>query len=150
MDLLAKIAIISASLAFMSGLLLTAVTGSARLVKIFLGILALVFCAGIVAGFVLSKGLFVYLLFQIIALAVALVFAVILGAVCGGGIYLLVHKKPPGTKLTKLIIGEYLPIAEFSTLEGITEERAVLRIKGGFYRGGTYEGNWYVHKAELS
>jgi hypothetical protein len=150
MDLLVKIVITAAAVSFIAGLLLTAVTGSARPVKIFLGILAIIFSIGIVAGFIVSQGLFVYLLFQIISLAIILFFVVILGAVCGGGIYLLLHKKPRGKSLTRLDIEEYLPAAEFSTLEGITEERALLRINGGFYRGGLYEGNWYIHKSELS
>ena len=150
MELLAGIATISAPVAFISGLLITALTGAARPVKIFLGILAAVAGAGIIAGFIFSNGLLFYLVFQIISAVVLLCFIVILGAVCGAGIYALRHKKPPGKSLSFLDIEHYLPGAEFSTLEGITEERALGRIKGGFYQGGLYEGTWYIHKSELS
>jgi hypothetical protein len=150
MESLAGIATISAAVAFISGLLITAISGAARPVKIFLGILAAIASAGIIAGFVLSNGLLFYLVFQIISVVVLLCFVVILGAVCGGGIYTLRHRKPPGRSLTRLDIEEYLPAAEFSAREGITEERALGRIKGGFYQGGLYEGAWYIHKSELS
>jgi hypothetical protein len=150
MELLAGIATISTAVAFVSGLLITAISGAARPVKIFLGILAAISSAGIIAGFIFSNGLLFYLVFQIISAVVLLCFVVVLGAVCGGGIYMLRHKKPPGKSLGKLDIAEYLPAAEFSALEGITEERALGRIKGGFYQGGLYEGAWYIHKSELS
>jgi hypothetical protein len=150
MESLARIASITVAVAFISGLLITAITGAARPVKVFLAILAVISVSGIIAGFILSNGLLFYLVFQIISLVVLLFFVVIFGAVCGGGIYLLRHKKPLGKSLSKPDVENYLPVAEFSTLEGITEERALGRIKGGFYQGGLYEGTWYIHKSELS
>jgi hypothetical protein len=150
MDTLAHIAIIAVAVAFVAGLVITAVTGAARPVKVFLGILAAISVLAIGAGFVISKGLLFYLLFQIISLIVILFFVVILGAVCGGAIFALRHKQPPGKNLDNVNIEEYLPTAQFAALEGITEERAVGRIRGGFYQGGLYEGSWYIHKSELS
>ncbi len=97
-----------------------------------------------------SRGLLIFLLFQILSLAVILLLVVIMGAVCGAGIFSLRHKQPRGKSLGKSGIGEYLPVVVFSTREGITEERALARIKSGYYQGGLIESAWYIHKAELS
>jgi hypothetical protein len=149
MDLVADIALLVVFAAFVSGLLLTATTGSARPVKIFLGILTAIFSAASIAGLMFT-GLLIYLLFQIIAAILILYLVIILGAVCGWGLYVLRHKKPRGKPLSKFDIAEYLPLAEFATVEGITEERALARIQSSYYRGGLHEGAWYIHKAELS
>lgn len=149
MDLVADIALLVVFAAFVSGLLLTATTGSARPVKLFLGILTALFSVASIAGLMFS-GLLVYLLFQIIAMILILYLVIISGAVCGWGLYALRHKKPRGKPLSKLDTGEHLPLAEFATLEGITEERALARIQSSYYRGGLHEGAWYIHKSELS
>ena len=150
MDLVAAIAIGVVAVAYFSGLLLTASTGSVRPVKVFLSVLSIIFGVASVVGLIFSRGLLVYLLFQIIAAILILYFVVIFGAACGWGIYALQHKKPRGKPLSKLDIGEYLPAAEFAMLEGITEERALARIKSSYYQGGLYEGAWYIHKSELA
>ncbi len=149
MEMVADIALLVVFAAFFSGLLLTATTGSARPVKLFLGILTAIFSIASIAGLMFS-GLLIYLLFQIIAMILTLYLVIIGGAVCGWGIYALRHKKLRGKPLTTLAIGEHLPLAEFATLEGITEERALARIQSSYYRGGLYKGAWYIHKSELS
>ncbi len=148
--LLAVGAIVAASAAFLAGLLITALTGSARPVKYFLAIIGLIAIAALVAGLVYSHGLLIYLMFQIISLVLVLFLIVILGAVCGGGIHSLLNKKPVGATLTVPELDEYLVAAEFSALEAITEERALARIRSGYYRGGRHKGAWYIHKSELS
>jgi hypothetical protein len=148
--ILAVFAITAASVAFVIGLVITAATGSARNVKIFLAILSIILGAITVAGLIFSRGLLTYLLFQLISLVLVLYLVVVAGAVCGGGIYTLLHKKTIGLSLGKTDLAEYLPAAEFSTLEGITEERALARIKSGYYQGGRHAGAWYIHKSELS
>ncbi len=148
--ILAVSALVAITAAFVTGLLITTLTGSARPVKVFLVILTLIVVAGLVAGFIFSRGLLIYLLFQLIALVLILYFVVVFGAVCGGGIYLLLHKKTRGKLLSQPELAEYLATAEFSTLEGITEERALARVLSGFYQGGRHKGLWYIHKSELS
>ena len=148
--LLAVFAITATSVAFVIGLVITAATGSARHVKLFLAILSAILGVVTVAGLIFSRGLLVYLLFQLISLVLVLYLVVVVGAVCGGGIYILRHKKPVGLKLGPSELVEYLPAAEFATLDGITEERALARIKSGYYRGGRHAGAWYIHKSELS
>lgn len=148
MDLVADIALLIVLAAFVSGLLLTATTGSAKPVKIFLSILTAIFSLASIAGLMVT-GLLIYLLFQIIAAILILYLVIIFGAVCGWGLYVLRHKKPRGKPLSKLDLAEHMPLAEFATLEGITEERAVARIKSSYYRGGLHEGAWYIHKSEL-
>ena len=150
MDLLSDMAIVAASVAFVAGFLLTAITGSARAVKVFLAILATVFGVGTIAGLIISEGLLVFLLLQIISLMIVLCLVVVLGAACGGGLYMLLHRQPRGIRLSKAELEDYLPAADFATLEGITQDRALGRIKGGYYRGGLHEGSWYIHKAELT
>ena len=148
--LLAVFAVIATSAAFVTGLAITAATGSARNIKILLAILSVILGAVTVVGLIYSRGLLTYLLFQLIALVLVLYLVVVAGAVCGGGIYLLLHKKPVGRSLSRPDLAGYQPAAEFSTLEGITEERALARIKSGYYQGGRHEGAWYIHKSELS
>lgn len=150
MEMLAEIALGVAAAAFVAGLLISAITGSVRAVKLFLGIVAGVAAIALVGGLVFSRGLLVYLLFQLIAGVLILLFVVIAGAVCGGGIYLLRHRKPAGMTLQEMELADYLPLAEFCTLEGISEDKALARSKNGYYRAGLHAGAWHIHKAELS
>ena len=147
--LLATIAMTCAGLAFTGGLLITAVTGRVKPVKRLLLIVASLVVAALAVGLVFSRGLLVYLLFQIIAFILVLFLVVIAGAVCGGGIYLLLHCKPAGTLLNPDDLSAYLPLPEFVLQAGITEERGLSRIRSGFYQGGLCEGRWYVHRSEL-
>lgn len=137
-----------AGLAFLSGLLITAITGAAKPVKTFLWVLTGLFTVLIVIGFVFSRGLLIFLLFQIVALILIWYMFVVIGAVCGGGIYSLRHRQAPGKKLTAQELGDYLPATDFAAREGIELERALARIRSSFYRGGQYDGTWYVHKSE--
>lgn len=150
MDSLVQIASGVAFVAFIAGLLCTVDSGSVRNVKILLGVLTLLICTGFAAGLVFSRGLLILFLFHLITLICVLSVFIIVGAACGGAIYLYRHQKPPGKSLDKAELGEYLPAAEFATLEGISEERALPRIKSGYYKGGLHQGAWYIHKSELS
>jgi hypothetical protein len=139
-----------AGLAFLCGLLITAIAGTAKPVKTFLWVLTGVFTLLIIVGFVFSRGLLIFLLFQIIALILVWYMFVVVGAVCGGGIYSLRHKQPAGKKLTQAELGDYIPAADFAAQEGVEMERALARIRSSYYRGGQYDGAWYVHKSEQS
>ncbi len=136
-----------AALAFFSGLLITSITGAVKPVKTFLWVLTGVFTVIIGIGFFFSRGLLIFLLFQIIALILVWYMFVVFGAVCGGGIWSWQHKQA-AKRLGQADISEYLPTAEFCALEGIDEERAVARIKSGYYRGGQFGGAWYIHGSE--
>lgn len=150
MELATDIAIAVAALCFFAGVLITAVTGAARPVKVLLVILSGIFAIALLGGLIFSRGLLVYLLFQIIALIIILYFLVIAGAVCGGGIYALLNKKAVGTKVRSEDMVNYVSVAEFATLAAIDKERAMARIKSGFYQGGRHKGLWYIHKSELA
>ena len=150
MELVQQTALYTVTIAFLAGVLLTAITGSARSVKILLAVLTGLVAVGIVAGMIISDGLLIYLVFQLIALVIALYFIVIIGAVCGGGVYALLHKQQPGKLLHQSDLVDYLPLTEFCAQEGIDEERATVRLTSSFYAGGRYQGHWFVHKSELS
>lgn len=150
MELIRDITLYVFAAAFLSGLLITAFTGSARAVKAYLAVLAAITLLAMVAGFWFSGGWLVFVFTQLIVLVLLLFFAIIAGAAAGGGIYLLNHRKPPGKQLRETDLSDYLPGAEFAAREGITEERALARIRSGYYRGGLHAGNWYIHKDELT
>lgn len=135
---------------FCVGAALTAATGKARPVKLLLLALTGIFAISLVVGLIISRGLLVYLLFQVIALVIILYFVVIAGAVCGGGIYLLLHRRAPGQVVDPNELADYLSVADFANAEGVEPERLIARIKSGFYRGGRHAGVWYVHRSELS
>jgi hypothetical protein len=137
------------ALLFLVGLVLTAITGRTRPIKIFLAMLSALFALLIAIGFFFTPFV-IFLLFQIIALILVWDMCVVVGAVCGGGIYALRHRQPVGKRLMREELTEYLPLAEFAAREGIDEERALARIRSGYYRGGSYEGAWYVHASEQS
>jgi hypothetical protein len=146
--ILANVVYAVAGLAFLSGLLITAIAGAAKPVKTFLWILSGIFTVLIVIGFIFTRGLLIFLFFQIVALILIWYLFVVVGAVCGGGLYSLRHKQAPGKRLTQAELGDYLPAAEFAAREGIEVERALARIRSSYYRGGQYEGAWYIHKTE--
>jgi hypothetical protein len=150
MDLVIYVTVTVGVVCFLTGAAITAITGKARPVRILLAVLSAIFLLALAGGLVVSRGLLIYLLFQIIAVIILLYFFVIAGAVCGGGIYLLLHRKSPGQKLQPSELPECLSIDEFARVEGIEPERLMARIKSGFYRGGHNSGGWYVHREELS
>ena len=138
-----------AGLFFLLGLVLTATTGNTRPVKRMLVTLGVLFVLLIGVGFAFTPFL-IFLLFQIVALILVWFMCIVVGAVCGGGIYALRHKRSVGARLTESDVADFVPLAEFCTREGIDEERALARIRSGYYRGGSFGGNWYIHKAEQS
>jgi hypothetical protein len=148
--ILADIVYAVAGLAFLCGLLITAVTGAAKPVKTFLWVLTGIFTVLIIVGFVFTRGLLIFLFFQLVALILVWYMFVVIGAVCGGGLYSLRHKQPPGKRLTQSELADYLPAADFAAREGIDMERALARIRSSYYRGGQYDGAWYIHKSEQS
>lgn len=150
MALVGNIAIFVFSLAFLAGLLITAVSGSAKAVKITLTGLTVLFIGVSVAGFAFSSGWLIFLYTQLIVLVLILYFVIVAGAVVGGGIYVLRHRQAPGEDMGAADLADYLPVAEFAAREGITEDRALSRIRSGYYRGGNFQGKWYVHNSELS
>jgi hypothetical protein len=135
---------------FCAGCVITALTGSTRGVKILFGWLTAMLVVLLAAGFWLSRGLLIFLLFQIVALILVLYLITILGAVCGGGIYSLRHAAGRGKHLDGATLGDYVELAEFCALEHLEEERAIARINSGYYRGGRHGGNWYIHRSELT
>lgn len=150
MDIVAYSAGSVAALSFITGLLITAITGSARHIKVLLGGLSGLFVLVTGVGLVITKGLLIYLVFQLLTLLMAMVILVVLGAVCGGGIYLLRTRRSNDRGVNPAELGDYLMVAEFATREGISEERALSRISSGYYRGGRHGGRWYIHKSELA
>lgn len=150
MELVYQTALYTVSIAFLTGLLLTTVTGTARSVKLLLAALTALAAVGLVIGLIVSRGLLIYLLFQFVALMIGLYFVVIIGAVCGGGVYLLLNKQQSGKVLSEAELADYLPLAEFCRREGVDAERATVRLTSSFYAGGRYNGNWYVHRNELT
>ena len=150
MEILSDLVLYTFLAAFLSGFLITVVSGSGKAVKVWLLLVFLVFTGFTVYGFMLSGGLLVFLVFQLVVLLFILIFVIIAGAAAGGGVYALIHKKPEGNPLAETEINDYLALSDFAGLEKITEDRALARIRSGFYTGGTYQGQWYVHKSELS
>jgi hypothetical protein len=148
MGLLAKIAMIMVYISIVSGFLITAITGSPRRVKHFLAVMNGIAALIAIALLIVIRA-FVYLLFQYITVMLALSFLTIFGATLGYGFYLLIHHKPPGNKLDRNNLDDYLPSPDFAIQEGIDEDRAIGRIKSGYYDGGKIDGIWYIRKTEL-
>lgn len=136
--------------AFMAGLLIVAFTGAARGVKNLLFALSALFFVLIVAGFFFSRGLLIFLLFQIIALILGVYIVIVIGAAAGAVIHSAIHQANTRKVLKEADLGEYVSSKEFALIAEMPEERVVARIHSGFYRGGSVRGNWYVHKTELS
>lgn len=137
-----------AAVFFAIGLLLTATSGKARPVRIFLWILTALFTLLIGVGFLFTPFI-IFLLFQIVALILIWDMCVVAGAVCGGGLYALRHKRAAHT-LTAADLAEFVPLEDFCTHEGVDAERVRARISSGYYRGGAFDGKWYVHRSEQS
>jgi hypothetical protein len=150
MEIISDIVLFTFLAAFLSGFLITAVSGSGKAVKIWLLLVFLVFTGFTVYGFILSGGLLVFLVFQLVVLLIILFFVIIAGAAAGGGVYALIHNKSGSKQLSENEINDFLAVSDFAGLENITQDRALARIKSGFYTGGKYQGKWYVHKSELS
>lgn len=136
--------------AFLLGLLLRLFTESMRALHWCLGGLSLLFATGIIAGFVLSGGLLIFLLFQLLIFVLVLLFTVFAGAVCATGILRLRQLQGARKTLDAAAAAEQLAVEEFAALEGIEVERALARIRSGYYKGGQHAGRWYVHRSELT
>lgn len=150
MSLLARVALVLALVAFLSGFLITALSGSWRAVKIWLAVIAVIAMALTIVALVLSHNAFVYLMFQFVSLVIIFCFVVLAGAACGYGVYLLVHRRPPGVDMNVANADDFLPLAEFCRREGVPEERARARVASGYYTGGRKGGEWFIGRSELS
>ena len=150
MELLTQGLLYTTLAVFIIGVLVTTITGSARAVKLLLGGVTVILVLALAGGLIFTRGLLIYLTFQIIALVVMWYLVLLAGAVCGGGIYLLLHRKPPGKLLTPAELDDYITVTEFCAREGIDTERAEARIRSGYYNGGRVDGVWYIRRSELS
>lgn len=147
--LLLRAIYLAAALLFLTGFVLGASRGTAPLPTRGLLILNLLFLLLLVAGLVLSGGLAVFLMFQYVGLVLVLDIVYVAGACCGAGLHALQHRKQ-ATALDTRALQDYLALEEFAQREGITEERVLVRLRSGFYRGGQHDGRWYVHRSELT
>lgn len=136
--------------AFLLGLCLNLVTGSGRALKYCLSAFGLLFGIAAVAGLVLSGGLLIFLLFQLIILMLLFLFTIFVGGLCGSGVLRLVQDYAARKTVAPQDLADHVAVAEFAALEDIEAERVLARIRSGYYRGGRFAGAWYVHRAELS
>lgn len=150
MEIITDFALIVFSAAFITGFVITVISGSAKAIKILLAILSLLFLLAIIAGFIFSRGFLIFLVTQLIALILIFYFVIVAGAVVGGGVYALMHKTHAYRNLTDAELHDFIAITEFCETEGITEERALSRIRNGYYQGGLCNKAWYIHSSELS
>ena len=150
MELLLNIVLSTFAVAFVIGCLFTLISGSFRGIRILLIILSVLFVLVIIPGFVVTRGWLIFLFFQLITFWIVIYMFLLAGAAAGFGAYKLIHKTAPGSTIEEIELDKYLGLDEFSMREGISEERALSRIKNGFYKGGQFQGNWFVHQSELS
>ena len=75
---------------------------------------------------------------------------IVTGAVVGGGFFLFLHKRQVGETVSDGNIKQYILLSEFAALEELDEDRVLGRIRSRYYRGGRYDGTWYVHQSELT
>lgn len=150
MELVKDIALVVFFLAFLAGVLMTVFTGTARILKIVLGILSVLFIFLSIPGFILSGGWLIFLYTQLIVLWLIIYGVMITGAVAGSGLFLLLHQRRIGDDITQEDLRDYLPISEFAARENLDEDRVLGRIRSRYYRGGRFSGAWYVHQSELT
>ncbi len=136
--------------AFLLGLFLNLATGSGRALKLCLTGFAVMFAGAAGVGLILSGGLLIFLLFQLIILMLLWLFTVFVGGLCGSGVRKLLQDLDSRKLVSREDLADYLPVAEFAAAEGVDVERALTRIRSGYYKGGKFEGQWYVHCAELT
>ena len=136
--------------AFLLGLCLNLVTGSGRALKLCLSSFAVMFSGAAVVGLILSGGLLIFLLFQLIILMLLWLFTLFVGGLCGSGVRKLLQDHDSRKLVSQQDLADYLPVAEFAAAEGVDVERALARIRSGYYKGGKFAGQWYVHCAELT
>jgi len=150
MELVKDVAIAVFSLAFLAGFLTTVFTGTGRHLKILLVILTLLFLVISIAGFFVTSGWLIFLYTQLIVLWLIIYGVIVTGAVVGGGIFLFLHKRQVGETVGDGNVGQYIPLSEFAAIEELDEDRVLGRIRSRYYRGGRFNGAWYVHKSELT
>ena len=121
MDIVIDLTIYVLTAAFISGFLITVLTGSGRGIKILLIGLSVLFTLVVIPGFIVTRGLLIFLILQLISMLIIIFMFIIVGAVAGAGVYTLIHKKK-SKMVEEDVIHEYLSLGEFSEKEGITEQ----------------------------
>jgi hypothetical protein len=136
--------------AFMLGLALNLATGSGRALKYCLGGLALLFAIAAGVGLVLSGGLLIFLLFQLVILILLFLFTLFVGGLCGSAVLKLLQDSDARKSVQLHELDEFLSVAEFAAAEDLDAARVEARIRSGYYKGGRFQGQWYVHRSELT
>jgi hypothetical protein len=149
MQLVQNFAILIFSFFFILGFFCKVISGSSKAVKYCLGIIGALFFVGALIGLALSNGFLIFVLPQIVVLAIVFIMVTVVGALFGGFVQKLMKKSASTSKISTHNFSDYLPIAEFSVSKALQEEKVIQRIKSGFYQGGQFEGRWYVHQSEL-
>lgn len=148
MEYLKEFAIYFCCFFFILGFACTFLNGSIKTVKTCLTVIAIMFFLGSLAGLIFSRGLLIFLLPQLLVFYIFIALMIILGAAAG----VLVHRGrkeiSSSDKLKASNLAAYLPLPEFLSATGLEEDRVIKRIKSGFYLGGVFQGQWYVHKSE--
>ena len=117
--------------------------------KLLLVILSVLFVLVVIPGFFLTRGWLIFLFFQLLTFWIVIYMFITAGAAAGFGIHRLANRGP-GKTLDAAELDDYVELAVFSNKEGLDEARALTRIKNGYYKGGMYQGTWYIHQSELS
>lgn len=149
-ELLTAATLYSIAGSFLLGLVITTLTGSARSIRWLLGIVTALLVLGLLGGLWFTRGILILLTFQLVVFVIILYFFVILGALCGAGLHQLLNHRKRKQTLTEAELSSHLTLAEFCQARGIDEPRVLPLLRSGFYRGGTYQGRWYVHRDEVA
>ncbi len=150
MALIAEFTLYVFTFFILSGLMITAISGSVRPIKIYLVGLGTLSIIALIVGIIASGGILVFLLFQLITLIIFIFFSIIAGAALGGLIHKLIHYQARFKSLNADELSDYIVLDEFSEIEKITKERVNARVKSGFYQGGKYKSKLYIHRREIS
>ena len=139
MDFVFDLTLYVLTAAFISGFLITVLGGSARGIKILLIALSVIFTLVVIPGFIVTRGLLIFLILQLISMLIIIFMFIIVGAVTGAGIYHLIHKKK-NTNLDQGLIHEYISLVEFSEKKGSLKNvrlhaLKVVTIWAGFMKG---------------
>ena len=120
MDFVFDLTLYVLTAAFISGFFITVLTGSARGIKTLLIALSVLFTLMVIPGFIVTRGLLIFLILQLISMLIIIFMFIIVGAVPGAGICHLIHKKK-NTHLDQDLIHEYMSLVEFSEKKGLLE-----------------------------
>lgn len=148
-ELLGQALLLIAAAVFGLGFMLAQASGTWQLPRRVLISLNVLYLVLLVVGLLLTKGFLVFLMFQYIGLVLVLDIVYVAGAASGAGLR-AVQQRKRATALDATMLDDYMDVTEFAAREGIEAERALARIKSGYYKGGCRDGRWYVHRSELT